>query len=203
MTNPFIATLSVFLLGFSGMPLISSEASKLVDTPATETSTVINYKEENAEYIPWVTRRNLNWEDFQSAPKRNTEAVASTSTSLGLSYQVSRGQLTYEVTCNFSKLKSWGLVKTDYILAHEQGHFDITELFARKLHESLSKYQFNKRTYKDDINRIYNTVVKAKEEMQNAYDSETDHSRKRRYQREWAEAIEKMLEQSAPYANYP
>jgi hypothetical protein len=203
MTNPFIATLSVFLLGFSGLPLISSEASNISEASAVQSSNVRNFKEENSEFIPWVTRRNLEWEDFQSAPKRNTEAVASTSTSLGLSYQVSRGQLSYEVTCNFSKLKSWGLVKTDYILAHEQGHFDITELFARKLHESLSKYQFNKRTYKDDINRIYNSVVKEKEEMQNAYDGETDHSRKRRFQREWAEAIEKMLEQSAPYANYP
>jgi hypothetical protein len=203
MTNPFITTLSVFLLGFSGLPLISSEASNISEASAAQSSNVRNFKEENSEFIPWVTRRNLEWEDFQSAPKRNTEAVASTSTSLGLSYQVSRGQLSYEVTCNFSKLKSWGLVKTDYILAHEQGHFDITELFARKLHESLSKYQFNKRTYKDDINRIYNSVVKEKEEMQNAYDGETDHSRKRRFQREWAEAIEKMLEQSAPYANYP
>jgi hypothetical protein len=203
MTNPFIATLSVFLLSFSGIPLVSSEASNLAEAPAIETSTTKNYKEENSEYIPWITRRMLNWEDFQSAPKRNTEAVASTSTSLGLSYQVSRGQLSYEVTCNFSKLKSWGLVKTDYILSHEQGHFDITELFARKLHESLSKYQFNKRTYKEDINRIYQSVVNAKEEMQNAYDGETDHSRKRRIQREWEEAIEKMLEQSAPYSNYP
>jgi hypothetical protein len=201
MTNLFqIATLSVFLLSFSGLPKTSPIEAPSSYTERTVTS--IN-KEESSEFIPWVVRRNLNWEDFQCAPKRNTDAVASTSTSLGLSYQVSHGELNYEITCNFSKLKSWGLVQNDYILAHEQGHFDITELFARKLHESLSKYQFNKRTYRDDINRIYQDVVAQKEEMQQAYDGETDHSRKRRIQSEWHEAIEKMLEQSAPYANYP
>ena len=199
MTNPFqIATLSIFLLSFSGVPNAIAPASKTVETTVTK-----NSKEENTEFIPWVSRRTLSWEDFQSAPKRGTEAVASTSTSLGLSYQVTRGSLSYEITCNFSKVKSWGLVKTDYILAHEQGHFDITELFARKLYESLDKYKFNKRTYKDDINRIYQSVVAQKEAMQNAYDSETDHSRKRRFQKEWETAIEKMLEQTAPYSNYP
>jgi hypothetical protein len=201
MTNLFqIATLSIFLVSFSGLPMSEPAVSP---SSYTETVTTKKIKEENAEFIPWVTRRTLNWEDFQCAPKRNTDAVASTSTSLGLSYQLNRGELSFEITCNFSKLKSWGLVKTDYILAHEQGHFDITELFARKLNESLSKYQFNKHSYREDINRIYQDIVAQKEEMQQAYDGETDHSRKRRLQNEWHEAIEKMLEQSAPYANYP
>ena len=199
MTNLFqIATLSLFLLSFSGLPNATAPATNTV-----ETAVASNSKEENSEFIPWVTRRTLSWDDFQSAPKRGTEAVASTSTSLGLSYQVTRGVLTYEITCNFSKTKSWGLVKTDYILAHEQRHFDITDLFARKLYESLDKYKFNKRTYKEDINRIYQSVVAQKEAMQNAYDGETDHSRKRRIQKEWEQAIEKMLTQTEPYANYP
>jgi hypothetical protein len=201
MTNLFqIAALSVFLVSFSGLP-----KSEPVSASSFSTAYSINKdsKEENSEFIPWVTRRTLNWNDFQCAPRRNTDAVASTSTSLGLSYQVNHGELSYEITCNFSKLKSWGLTKTEYILAHEQGHFDITELFARKLNESLLKYSFNKRTYRDDINRIYQAIVAQKEEMQQAYDGETDHSRKRRIQNEWHEAIEQMLVQSAPYANYP
>jgi hypothetical protein len=56
--------------------------------------------------------------------------VALTSTALGIAYKVSHGELTYEITCSFSKDKSWGLLKTPYILAHEQGHFDITEIYA-------------------------------------------------------------------------
>src|SRR3712207_7933234 len=32
------------------------------------------------EYIPWVPDYRLSWEDFLCEPKRNTDAVASTST---------------------------------------------------------------------------------------------------------------------------
>jgi predicted secreted Zn-dependent protease len=94
-------------------------------------------------------------------------------------------------------------LKTDYILAHEQGHFDITELFARRLHEALLQYTFNRKTYKQDINAIYQKIVREKEEMQHAYDSESDHSRKRKLQFEWEEKIELLLKDSEAFANYP
>ena len=41
--------------------------------------------------------------------------------------------------------------KTDYILRHEQGHFDIAEIFARKLNKKMSEYKFNKTTYQKDL----------------------------------------------------
>ncbi len=111
--------------------------------------------------------------------------------------------LTYQVTCNFSKTKSWGLVKTAYILAHEQGHFDITEIYARKLHEALQSYSFNKKNYKQDVNRAYQKIVMEKEAFQEMYDKQTDHSRKKKEQAAWLIIIKKLLEDSSPYANYP
>jgi hypothetical protein len=161
------------------------------------------YKEETNTAIPWMTDRRLAWDDFLGHPQRNTDAVASTSTSLGVSYRVDEGALVYTITCDFSKIKSWGSLKTDYILAHEQGHFDITELFARRLHEALLQYTFNRKTYKQDINAIYQKIVREKEEMQHAYDSESDHSRKRKLQFEWEEKIELLLKDSEAFANYP
>ncbi len=113
---------------------------------------------EDKEFIPWTEERMLTWEDFQSRPQRGTEAVASTSTSLGLTYQLSSGNLTYDITCAFSKWKSWGSLKTDYILAHEQGHFDITEIYARKLHAALAAYKLRSRTYQQDIARFSNFI---------------------------------------------
>src|SRR5215203_4402399 len=129
-----ITILLLFLLFFSGMPQSVFTAEKL----ATSTP-VFDIKERKAddEYIPWIMNYRLTWEDFLCEPKRNTDAVASTSTALGIAYQIKGGKLTYQITCKFSKNKSWGLVKTPYILAHEQGHFDITEIFARKLYQSL------------------------------------------------------------------
>lgn len=204
MNNLFhLAALSLLLLTFSGISSFTSGSAMVKSMNNVDEVNFRKGKEESAEAIPWSARRMLTWEDFQSAPRQNTDAVASTSTSLGISYQVRNGVLNYEITCNFSKLKSWGSLKTDYILAHEQGHFDITEIFARKLNQKLEEYQFNRKTYRQDINRIYQSIVAEKEAMQQAYDGETDHSRKRRRQNEWMDRIEQILEETEPYAVYP
>ena len=161
--------------------------------------------DETDDYIPWTGVRRLTWEDFLCEPKRNTDAVALTSTALGISYKMSNNQVDYEITCSFSKIKSWGLLRTPYILAHEQGHFDITEIFARKLHKELLDYNlnFNRRSYRQDVNVIYNRVVKQKEAFQEAYDSQTDHSRNKKLQQQWLETIDGILLETAPYAEYP
>ncbi len=145
----------------------------------------------------------MAWNDFKSEPKKDGDAVASTSTSLGLSYQVKEGKLTYHITCDFSKDKSWGSLKTDYILAHEQAHFDITELHARKLYEALYQYQYNAARLKTDIAEIYSRIVKEKEAMQEAYDGQTDHSRHRLRQSEWLKYIDDLLVETEVFATYP
>lgn len=185
-------------LNFSGTPAPVTSAKVPV-----ETKKVTRVTNEDDEFIPWAHDRRLSWEDFLSEPKKNSDAVASTSTSLGIAYQVEHGQLTYAITCNFSKQKSWGLLKTDYILAHEQGHFDITEVCARKLYKALQEYQFNRKTYRKDVNDIYRAIVQEKEDMQAAYDGESDHSRNRKVQYEWLQKINQMLEETAPFATYP
>jgi predicted secreted Zn-dependent protease len=78
-------------------------------------------------------------------------------------------------------------------LLHEQGHFDITEVYARKLHAALHEYKFNSKTFKKDISDIYNNIVMQKEAVQQAYDDETSHSRNRRRQQQWLGKIANLL----------
>ena len=191
-----LLVLSLLASNFSGRPLGSAELS------AVEPITTLSSINPDEEVIPWTDHR-LCWDDFLCEPRRGTDAVASTSTSLGIAYQVQHGKLSYNVTCNFSKLKSWGLMRTEYILAHEQGHFDITEVYARKLHEALANYTFNKRSFKKDITDIYNRIVQEKEDCQERYDSESDHSRNRKLQLEWLKHIQTMLEETEEFAAYP
>jgi len=191
-----IITLLLLTLPFSGLSPIDTT------TKRTAASTEAD-KKEDKEFIPWLHERMLEWEDFQCAPNRKSDAVASTSTSLGLAYQIKNRQLSFSITCAFSKTKSWGTLKTDYILAHEQGHFDITEIYARKLHQALSFYKFNSKTYGQDINRIYQRIVKEKEHFQNLYDGQSDHSRNKRIQANWAEIIDSLLVETESFANYP
>lgn len=191
----------LFLIFFSGMP---KPAPVMPEKPVAVPHFVAGKEfKSDAEYIPWLTDSRLTWEDFLCAPRRNSDAVASTSTALGIAYQIKDGRFFYQVSCKFSKNKSWGLIKTPYILAHEQGHFDITEIFARKLYQALKGYHLNRTTFNTDVNTIYETVVEAKEAFQAAYDRETDHSRNKRKQEEWLERIGLLLEDTQPFAAYP
>lgn len=187
-------------LNFSGTPVLDMPVAV---ASARTTAVIENDINETDKIIPWKARRVLVWDDFRSDPKKEGDAVASTSTSLGLTYQVRDGKLTYHITCDFSKDKSWGSLKTDYILAHEQAHFDITEIHARKLYEALYYYEFNPATFKADITTLYHRIVKEKESMQETYDGQTDHSRRKTRQVEWLDSIEQMLTDTNVFAMYP
>lgn len=159
-------------------------------------------QKDNEELLRWSAHRKLTWEDYKSRPNPNSDAAASTTTYLKVSYDISSSGFSYKIESKFSKSRSWGLHKTDYILSHEQGHFDIAEVFARKLHQKLSAYKFNRKTYDKDLSKIYEEVTQEKEETQNAYDKETRHSINKEKQAEWLKKIEKMLEELKEYDDY-
>ena len=157
---------------------------------------------QNEQFIEWSPAKRLTWDDYQAPPSSTSDAAAITSTALGIEYHLKNNSLAYIITCRFSKTNSWGRHKTDYILLHEQGHFDITELFARKLAKELKEYRFNSRNYQEDVGKIYKRVMEEKEEYQNKYDKETDFSRNKGQQAEWLQKIKDELDDLEEYANY-
>ncbi len=154
------------------------------------------------DYIDWSAVRRLTWSDYQGTPLPGSDAVASTFSILGISYRISNNSFQYSIECRFSKTNSWGLHKTSYILKHEQGHFDITELFARILHQHMSEYRFSRASYKKDLQQIYQDVLKKKDNMQQAYDRETKHSINREKQEFWLKKIEAMLKETEAFSGY-
>jgi hypothetical protein len=162
---------------------------------------VMAAQEEPQEFIEWSSKR-LDWNDYMAKPAHLSDAAAITSTAISFEYHVRKNKLTYSISCRFSRTRSWGRFKTEYILGHEQGHFDITELYARKLSKALQEYTFDPRSYKEDLNRIYETVMKEKEDFQNEYDNDTDYSRKKDKQEVWLERIADLLEKYSNYSAY-
>jgi hypothetical protein len=154
------------------------------------------------QMIAWKESRPLTWDDYKGRPDTNSDAAASTSTFLKVEFHVSQGEFSYSIQCAFSPAQSWGRSKTPGILKHEQGHFDITEVFARKLHQQLVAYRFNPSSYKTDLSQIYNTITREKEKFQDQYDRETDHSRKPEEQEKWSRKIAGMLKELKDYAGY-
>lgn len=165
-------------------------------------SIVGNSQPKNEELIGWSENKKLTWADYKGKVQSNSDAAASTATYLGLEYNYGSKGFVYKVSCHFSRTKSWGLHKTDYILAHEQGHFDIAEIFARKLNKELSEYVFNKNSYQEDLKKIYTDLTNEKDAFQTQYDAETNHSINKKKQDEWLTKIEGRLNDLRKFANY-
>jgi len=160
---------------------------------------LVSAQEEDA--IQWSAKR-LTWNDYLAKPGTYDDAAAITSTALGIEYHVKDNVLSYKITCLFSKTKSWGRYKSEYILSHEQGHFDITEIFARKLAKAMDEYDFKSKTFRTDLDNIYQRIMKEKEDYQELYDRGTDYSRDKKMQAEWLKKIEEELDELEDWAGY-
>ncbi|MGC4037212.1 MAG: DUF922 domain-containing protein [Chitinophagaceae bacterium] len=163
---------------------------------------IVAAAQQDNNLIKWSASRKLKWQDYLAAPDSRSSAAATTSTQLGFEYHVRDNDLTYTITCYFAKDKSWGRYKNDYILSHEQGHFDIAEIFARRFFKTMKAYHFNANSYKTDLKNIYSSAMKEKEQFQQQYDNETDYSRNEAKQKEWLKKINSLLEETNEYAEY-
>ena len=148
--------------------------------------------------MQWSENRQLTWEDFRGVPDAGDSYVASTNSgiSFSFSYKVTNGKMTmeYEVLCNFYPELSWykpNLV-TPYILKHEQTHFDISELYARKLRKLMEETSFSNNP-KEEVNEIYQNLESARQQLQIKYDFETDHSKNEPVEIQWRHFVAKEL----------
>lgn len=154
------------------------------------------------ELLRWTENRKLTWEDYKAAPDTTGTFAASTTTYLTVDYTFTQDEFAFKIHSDFSKTHSWGLNKTAYILQHEQGHFDIAEIFARKLYKCIKEYRYNKKTCREDLSKIYDSIVNEKSQMQEDYDRETNHSIIKQKQKEWLKKIDDMLVEYRPWAGY-
>lgn len=159
-------------------------------------------KQENGQLIQWNVTRRLNWTDFKADPPKNAANAALTSSSILMKFRSNGESLFYEISCNFDQATSWGRVKNDHILSHEQGHFDIAEIHARKLNQALKAYNFRYTSLSKDVNAIYQNVMDDLQQMQVEYDKQTDYSRNVVLQKNWLVKIENNLVALQVFSNY-
>jgi predicted secreted Zn-dependent protease len=80
-------------------------------------------------------------------------------------------------------------------LSHEQLHFDISELYARRMREMLGRQTFGPNV-RAEVRRIFKQLNQELSEFQDRYDRETDFSRDREAQAHWNAAIARRLADS-------
>jgi predicted secreted Zn-dependent protease len=86
-------------------------------------------------------------------------------------------------------------------LNHEQGHYDITEIFARKMRQELSIKKYRRKNVQVKIEAIMNKYIEKKNECQDKYDIETNHSLNTDSQKKWTEYIRSQLIDLLKYSN--
>ncbi|GIV30421.1 MAG: hypothetical protein KatS3mg028_1487 [Bacteroidia bacterium] len=159
--------------------------------------TVVNAQ--NKDTIVWSKGYKLTWEDFKGRPKSSSTAGAITNSGISANYTYENGKITFRIIAKFNRKKSW-VKPNDKILStleHEQLHFDITELYVRKLKKKLSetKFKSNPEKIKKQFYRIYDEINKELNYYQDLYDKETTNPRDEAKQEEWKEKVARELEE--------
>ena len=155
------------------------------------------------EVIPWSADRKLEWSDFKGKFLKTEWAAATTASSISYRFSTheKNGQwfVDFEVGCEFYPKKSWYRpdMVDSLILSHEQLHFDISELYARKLRKRLAEGQFTS-NIKEEVKDIYQKLLKELYLYQNKYDRETNFSRNREEQIYWNKMIANALKEEKP-----
>lgn len=149
--------------------------------------------------LQWNENRRLNWSDFETK-KHKTSISALTASGIEYYYDCQSGVLTVDIKAIFIPEQSWVRYnsKNDYILAHEQLHFDITELHARKFRKRVKESRIDCSNLKD-LDILANKVLSEWKQTQNRYDRESVHSNDEEKQNYWSKKIQKELELSRTY----
>jgi hypothetical protein len=153
----------------------------------------------NEETLIWDAESKLTWADFKATPDKDSDAVALTASGITFGYSVqTTGKRIVEfstvVESHFYPNKSWYKIERSdvHILGHEQLHFDITELYARKFRQQISELQVNQNV-KKQLNKLHQDINVELNTAQKKYDLETQHSMDAVKQRRWANYVEKEL----------
>ena len=151
--------------------------------------------------IPWQPDRKLSWADFKGTPPGGKRVAATTASGISYSYKTmesnGRYKLDYEVTALFYPHQSWyhRELCDSVVLSHEQLHFDISELYARRMRQIMGRRTFGPNV-RAEVRKIFKELNGELSEFQDRYDRETDFSRDREAQAFWNDAIARRLADS-------
>jgi hypothetical protein len=143
----------------------------------------------------WSSSDKLTWSDFKGKADTGSMFTAVCPSTL-TSYPDSTHE--YRVKAVFYRYEAWSKTTSEHSLAHEQLHFDITELFARKLRVKIKEF---KGAHDSTFAAMINGLLADLRVQQTVYDEETVHGVIKKSQQEWMKKINKELESLNEYAS--
>jgi len=156
---------------------------------------------ENDSILVWNKNRKICWEDFMVDNELDFENNfhAAVSTNIIIFPKAVRKFGDFKFIAVLYKKKSWAAFKSDILLEHEQLHFNITELFARKLRKFFSDEKNYFLTNPIECQAVYNSIMNELILFQNLYDEETKFGTFESKQKEWNLKVYDLLEMYKEY----
>jgi hypothetical protein len=150
----------------------------------------------------WDDSYLLTWDDFMGKEinhKNNPDALSYLELPLLISYDSNKKPI-YTVVALFNRCKSFTSKYHYSLLDHEQQHFNILEIFARKIRKSVDALNKVENTTPKDIFNLYYKYQDSISNHQHRYDVQTDYSRNGRKQRIWNLTIKNKLQDLEKYS---
>ncbi len=146
--------------------------------------------------ISWSKNNKLECVDFKGNVPKHTQWAAITTYLIYVEGTTTTGKLPkYSIEARFNRYLSWMRVDSNYVLVHEQLHFDIAELFARKMRQLLSELQLKGEKKMAIYNSSFTKLNQECYQMQRDYDKATTHGTNFPKQKEWSVSIAKKIKQ--------
>jgi len=158
--------------------------------------------------IRWSARRPLTWADFQGRPPdRNDATAAETAYSILHGFRCVGATFDSVVVAAFRPKESWvklSMLRTaadnNRALRHEQAHFDVAEIHARRIRRYYAELSAPCRLSTNDLADAAKRMERDQKAAQEQYDEETDHGRNAPQQARWEKTVATDLAALARFA---
>jgi len=178
---------------------MDKQASKNIKLAKAVRVTFKDYEEKpEGDSIYYSVKRPLMWDDFQSKiPGRGYDAEVYPTIGYDEHTEVVKGiiNVDFAIKVCLPKSASWVRddMRNDYILNHEQRHFDIAKIAAEHFKQKINAKNLTVSNFEGIINVEYLESYREMNNLQKQYDDETRHGSDRYAQQQWNERIDKEL----------
>ena len=153
--------------------------------------------------IRWSASRPLRVTDFQGRPRPGQTHAALTSANINTGATCRDNIFAGTAQASFSLATSWvrdPARMTPALLRHEQLHFDIAEVYARRLRQQLAALHLPCDQLGDRFNRLSQAAYAAWQKAGDDYDRDTNHGLQHEQQAQWAAQVRQQLLDLADFA---
>jgi hypothetical protein len=148
----------------------------------------------------WSEAHPLEWTDFLAAPDAKSKGAALTAYEIQARRVCEEDGPAFRVTVRFLPNQSWikPRQRNARILAHEQGHFDLAEVTARRLRAELALLDLGCADGNAAFTKLVADFQSRDLELQRSYDRQTMFGTGSGAQKHWEARIKSWLRDTPP-----